>query len=77
MDSKVNNCNIVPTNLIEETIKKLHSFTEAHMEKQPLFSEINDDLKLFHDNATIHQSITQFKVRFIILTLIYFNFNIT
>lgn len=63
MESKVNKCNIVQNNLIGETIIKLHSFANEHMEKQPLFSEINDDLNIFHDNATIQQSLLKFKVK--------------
>lgn len=62
-NSKINKCNIVQNNLIVETLKKLHSFTDEHMEKQQLFNEINDDLKLFQDNTTIQQSIMLFKVR--------------
>lgn len=62
LDSKVNKCNIVPSTSIEEILKKLHTFTEEHMEKQSLFTEIEDDLKNFNDNAFIQQSIMQFKV---------------
>lgn len=64
LDSKVNKCNIVPCNTVEETLKKLHSFTEEHVEKQPLFREIEDDFKHFEKNVTVQQSIMQFKVRF-------------
>lgn len=69
-DSKINKCNIVPSNTIEDTLKKLHLFTEEHMEKQPLFTEIKDDLKNVDDNATLQQSIMQFKVKTILLLLI-------
>lgn len=62
MDSKVNKCNIVPSTSIEEILKKLHTFTEEHMEKQSLFTEIEDDFKHFNDNASIQQSTMQFKV---------------
>lgn len=62
LDSKVNKCNIVPSNTIEETLKKIHSFTEEHMEKQPLYIEIENDLKHFDDNITMHKTIMQFKV---------------
>lgn len=65
-DSKVNKCNIVPSNTIEDTLKKLHLFTEEHMEKQPLFTEIKDDLKNVDDNVTLQQSIMQFKVKIIL-----------
>lgn len=68
-DSKVNKCNIVPSNTIEDTLKKLHLFTEEHMEKQPLFTEIKDDLKNVDDNATLQQSIQQFKVKIILFFL--------
>lgn len=62
LDSKVNKCNIVPSTSIEEILKKLHTFTEEHMEKQSLFTEIEDDFKHFDDNVSIQQSIMQFKV---------------
>lgn len=64
-DSKVNKCNIVPSNTIEDTLKKLHLFTEEHMEKQPLFAEIKDNFKNVDDNATLPQSIMQFKVKIV------------
>lgn len=62
MDSKINKCNIVPSTSIEEILKKLHTFTEEHMEKQLLFTEIENDFKNFDDNVSIQQSIMQFKV---------------
>jgi len=64
LDSKVNKCNIVPSNSVEETLNKLHSFADEHMDKQSLFGEIEDNLKNFNDNSTVRQSIVQFKVRF-------------
>lgn len=66
LDSKVNKCNIVPNNAIEETIKKLLTYTEEHMEKQTLFREIKDDFHQFNDNSSIQQSIFQFKVKLIL-----------
>lgn len=63
LDSKVNKCNIVPSNTVEETLKKLHLFTEEHMEKQPLFSEIEENVNNFDNNVTVKQSIVQFRVR--------------
>jgi len=62
LDSKINKCNIVPSTSIEEILKKLHTFTEEHMEKQLLFTEIEFDFKNFDDNVSIQQSIMQFKV---------------
>lgn len=62
MDSKVSKCNIVSSKTIEETLKKLHSFTEEHMEKQALFTEIEDNFKNIDENSTVQQSIMQFKV---------------
>lgn len=69
MDSKINKCNVVPSTSIEEILKKLHSFTEEHMEKQPLFTKIEDDLKHFDDNVSIQQSIMQYKVSTVWLVL--------
>lgn len=63
LDSKVNKCNVVPSNTVEETLIKLHLFTEEHMEKQLLFSEIEENVKHFGDSFTMQQSIVQFKVR--------------
>lgn len=65
-DSKVNKCNIVISNSIEEILKKLHSFTDEHTEKQPLFTEIKNDFKHFFDNALTQQSVMQFQVRILI-----------
>lgn len=62
MDSKVNKCNVVPSTSIEEMLKKLHTFTEEHLEKQSLFTEIEEDFKHFDDNDSVQQSIMQFKV---------------
>lgn len=66
LHSKVNKCNIVPSNSIEETLKRLHSFFEEHVEKQSLFSEIQDNVKHFDNNVTVRKSITQFRVSIII-----------
>lgn len=63
----MNKYNIVTSNSIEEILKKLHSFTDEHMDKQPLFTEIKKDFKHFFDNATIQQSIMQFQVRLFII----------
>jgi len=65
LDTKVSKCNIVPSNAIEETLKKLHSFTEEHAEKQPIFNEIDNDFNQFDDKITINQSMLQYKVRFL------------
>jgi hypothetical protein len=62
LDSKVSKCNVVSSNTIEQTLKKLHSFTEEHMEKQALFIEIEDNFKNFDNNSAVQQSIMQFKV---------------
>jgi len=62
LDSKVNKCNVVPSTSIENILKKLHTFTEEHLEKQSLFTEIEKDFKHFDDKDSVLQSITQFKV---------------
>lgn len=51
--------------MIEETLKKLHSFTEEHMEKQALFIEIEDNFKSYDNNSVVQQSIMQFKVTYL------------
>lgn len=68
LDSKVSKCNIVSSNTIEDTLKKLHTFAEEHMEKQALFAEIEDNYKNFDNNSTVQQSIMQFKVTYLVLT---------
>lgn len=61
-DSRVNKCNIVSSNAIEETLKKLHSFIEEHAEKQSFFNEIEGNFKSYNNKSTTQQPITQFKV---------------